>query len=805
MSVRVDDFTYLENAVDRFNDPEFDLLEVYFRVSRHGEKERWKAGDVRKFWSQWAREARDGKGPDLLNLYLHIPYCRQKCTFCHHYSHGRHTDADITAYVESLKAQMEYYAPLVQDIPVRNFSFGGGTPSLLTAGQLEDLLGKMNSLFEFLPEGERVTELNPASATEEKLDVLKAAGMNRISIGVQSLDTKVLEAVNREYQDEEKVKAVIRWVKERRFERGINVDLLAGLVADNPENFERTVRAIAAERPDNIFINALRPTDKYLNKHFNDSLSAFETYYKPFAEKAAPLIETAAKEAGYEAVHKASDREWIYVLPGSKQDYKDNVNVYYEHSTDNFSMLGIGSNAQSHVFGRCHYIQEIREGVFDPSEPLYQGQRFTVRDEMLKHIFTKLRYRAPISKGEFKNKFDRSLDEEFKESIENAKARGLIRAQNGSYRLTSFTGRDEFLTGLHFAGREAIARALGEDEKREPIPKDVKNLELNVGMACNNKCIFCISGEVENNMRMWMPREIAHRELLHFYTNGCRSVGFLGGEPSAYPHILDSVRYAKTLGYQRIAMCSNGMKYHEKEFTNSLLTAGVTRFTISIHSHLEEIEDDLTGVPGNFARKMKGLRYLKEMQKSGRLPDNVSLNPVLNTKTVPHMADYVEFFMNEGFDDIRFNYIWPQSRVIDDKSIIPQYKDSMKMILKVMLLNESKWKIHLTFGGLPPCMLRWGGKELSSQMTHYLSVKYLLELEDLPTQTSLQGKERFDWNTITGRKRNMLKVHKKACEECPYFHVCEGVWKTYTDMYGKSEIVPMKPHEALGGHREVPA
>lgn len=795
MTIRLDDFTYLENAVDRFNDPEFDLLEVYFRISRHGEKERWNAGQARKFWSAWAKDAKDAKGPDLLNLYLHIPYCQKKCTYCHHYSHGRHTGEDVAAYVESLKSQMDYYAPLLQGLPARNLSIGGGTPSILTEEQLRDLLGHMNKNFKFLPEGERVCEVNPASTTPEKLDILREAGINRVSVGVQSLDVKVLEAVNREYQDRGQVLSVIRWIKERGFERGVNVDLLAGLVADKPENFLETFRTVAAEQPENIFVNALRPTDKYLNKHFKDSLPAFESYYKPFAGKLAAPLEAAAGEAGYEAVHAAADREWIFVLPGAKQDYKDGVNIYYEHSTDNFSMLGLGSNAQSHVFGRCHYIQELREGAFEADTPLYQGLRFTVRDEMLKHVFTKFRYRAPLSKKEFEEKFGRSLDEEFREAIGNAAARGLIVPQNGAYLLKSSSGREEFLAGLYFAGREAVARALGEDEKRLPVPKEVKNLELNVGMACNNKCIFCISGEVENNMRMWMPWRTAQRELLHFYNHGCRSVGFLGGEPSAYPHILDSIRYAKTLGYRRIAMCSNGMKYHEKEFTDSLLNAGVTRFTISIHSHLEEIEDDLTGLPGNFARKMKGLRYLKKLKRAGRLPDNVSLNPVLNSKTVPHMVDYVEFFRSEGFDDIRFNYIWPQSRVENDKTMIPRYKDSMRTILKVMLLNESKWKMHVTFGGLPPCMLRWGGRELTSGMTHYLSVKYLLELEDLPTQTSLQGKERFDWNTITGRKRNMLKMHKKDCEACPYFHVCEGVWKTYTNMYGTDEIVPFKARE----------
>ena len=325
---------------------------------------------------------------------------------------------------------------------------------------------------------------------------------------------------------------------------------------------------------------------------------------------------------------------------------------------------------------------------------------------------------------------------------------------------------------------------------RAPVSSSEKNLELNVGMACNNRCVFCMSGDVASSERRWLPLERAKEELRHFYGKGCRSLGFLGGEPTAYPHLLECIGYARSLGYQRIALCSNGTKFSDPDFVRDVIDAGTTRFTVSIHSHTAEMENALTGLPGNFDRKLKGLRLLREYREKGRLPDNVSLNPVLNKKTLSDLEAYIEFFRGEGFDDIRFNYIWPQSRVRRDRDMIPRYREAMPEILRVILLNERRWKMHLTFGGIPICMLRWGKAKLSPKLAEHLGSRYLSESDDLPTQVSLQGRERFNWQD---RKKNMLKTHRKGCEKCRYAPVCEGVWKTYAELYDLDELVPVEP------------
>lgn len=315
--------------------------------------------------------------------------------------------------------------------------------------------------------------------------------------------------------------------------------------------------------------------------------------------------------------------------------------------------------------------------------------------------------------------------------------------------------------------------------------KNQKNLELNVGMACNNRCIFCISGDVKSSRRRWLALERAKEEIRVFYDAGCRSIGLLGGEPTAYPHLVDCVRYARFLGYARVAVCTNGTKLSEPAFADSLIAAGVTRFTLSFHSHMPALEDRLTGLPGNFERKLKGLRRLLEHKAAGRLPDNVSLNPVLNRKTYLHLKEYIEFFRGEGIDDIRFNFIWPQARVEKDRTMIPTYREAMKEIVRAVLLNESRWKMDLSFGGIPPCMLRWSGVAFSPKAHEHIVTRYFDEgLLDLPTQVSTNG-ERFDWQE---RKRDRLKTRGPSCSSCRYERRCEGIWKSYVELWGLDDV-----------------
>ncbi len=357
------------------------------------------------------------------------------------------------------------------------------------------------------------------------------------------------------------------------------------------------------------------------------------------------------------------------------------------------------------------------------------------------------------------------------------------------------------------------------NQPTNPDRDDRKNVEINIGKACNNRCVFCIDGLPKREDRSYMDFGQMQRELERWYADGYRSVGFLGGEPTTYPRIVDSVAYARQLGYSRIAIATNATKLRLRHFADAILDAGLTRITVSMHGHTADLEDRLTRVPGNFDKKVAALRYLKHKQDTeGALRDGLSVNIVLNGWNAPHLPKMMQFFYRRlGLRDLRVNYIRPEGYAEGDADLTPRYADITPVLVKAILLNEHHFKRTFTFGGVPMCVLP---KALRS--SEALLRKYMGEYRDLSTACSIRSgggdvmppeqvppgkargkhfpstvvaydaaeqRARFNWQD---RKREDLKDRPPPCRACRLGDVCEGVWKGYLDIWGHDELRPVR-------------
>ena len=332
----------------------------------------------------------------------------------------------------------------------------------------------------------------------------------------------------------------------------------------------------------------------------------------------------------------------------------------------------------------------------------------------------------------------------------------------------------------------------------KPIRDTRKTVEINIGKVCNNKCVFCLDGFPKGDENTFMPWEDMQRELKRWYNDGVLSLGFLGGEPTTYPHIIESVQLAKDLGYSRIVIATNANRLRHKKFTDKILEAGLSRVTISMHGHTAELEDKLTRVPGNFEKKCKAIRYLLDKRKEGYLKDGVSVNVVLNGWNAPHQLKMQKFFFDElGLDDLRYNFIRPEGFAEGSTDLTPNYDDVVPQMMKCVVLNEFHYKKTFTFGGVPMCKLP---KEFVTRES--MLRKYMGEYRDLSTYCSIktdgigfgveavdEGRGRFNWQE---RKRFDLKAHPPSCEQCAVASICEGVWKGYLDIYGPMGFDPLQ-------------
>lgn len=141
-----------------------------------------------------------------LGLYIHVPFCGKKCGYCDFYSQ-RYSRSDAEAYVQAVLRNISHYSD--PEITVETIYFGGGTPSLLTPDQITRIIGKIRNCFSIADDCEITLEANPSGLSPEKLHDLRNTGVNRLSIGVQSMIDSELETLGRSHSSQRAKKAVL--------------------------------------------------------------------------------------------------------------------------------------------------------------------------------------------------------------------------------------------------------------------------------------------------------------------------------------------------------------------------------------------------------------------------------------------------------------------------------------------------------------------------------------------------------------------------------------------------------------------
>lgn len=204
-------------------------------------------------------EAKQDLAPDEISLYVGIPFCPTRCAYCSFVSNSVERSFHLVEpYLEALLREVDSAAAMVRELglKIKSFYMGGGTPTTLTAEQMDRLLERLNERFDLADAVERTVEAGrPDTITEEKLAVLRKNGVDRISVNPQSMDDRVLAAIGRRHSGDD-IRAAIKLVTSAGFPH-VNMDLIAGLPEDTPESFRRTLDEVIGFGTDNITIHTL--------------------------------------------------------------------------------------------------------------------------------------------------------------------------------------------------------------------------------------------------------------------------------------------------------------------------------------------------------------------------------------------------------------------------------------------------------------------------------------------------------------------------------------------------------------------
>ena len=310
--------------------------------------------------------------------------------------------------------------------------------------------------------------------------------------------------------------------------------------------------------------------------------------------------------------------------------------------------------------------------------------------------------------------------------------------------------------------------------------RDRKHIEINIGLGCNCRCMFCLT----EGPRTFVPFAQIKAEALEYAQRGYNSVGFIGGEPTVHPDILELGKACSEFGYKKIHVVSNGIRFADADFLDHMLGAGFTRFSVSMHSHVAAVENELTGVKNAFDKKIQGLKNLSEQRSRGRFSDRIPINIVMNRRNLPSLEDTLLFFKELGFSEFRLLIIRPESRAFENfQDMVPamaEVRDRIRVVLRVAQHNG----LHVLMD-TPPLCLFYDIPRISKIIAQDHIDEIIHSDRDLV-------RERFSWEH---RRVTRGKVKGEKCGECIFDQVCEGVWRGYADKMGFDEFQPVRDRD----------
>lgn len=375
-----------------------------------------------------------------LELYIHIPFCVKKCDYCDFLSFPADNRTQ-RRYVDAVQKEIIYYGALYPDRKITTIFIGGGTPSWLDEEEIVRILHTVREAFAVEHDAEITIECNPGTATAHKLVRYREAGINRISIGLQSAHNEELALLGRIHTWEQFLKTY-DLARKAGFSN-INVDLMGALPGQTLETFSDTLKKVLALKPEHLSAYSLMIEEgtPFYERYREDEKhreAGEPTELLPDEEQeyaVTKLTQRVLMEAGY---------HWYEVSNFAKPGYECRHNIGYWKRAD---YLGIGIGAASLIDNvryanvrdleeyckECESLWEelnIRKTLCSSTEPV------TREEQMEEFMFLGLRMTEGVSRAEFEQHFGTTIEAVYGDVLRQLQKEGLLVKQEGRICLT---------------------------------------------------------------------------------------------------------------------------------------------------------------------------------------------------------------------------------------------------------------------------------------------------------------------------------------------------------------------------------
>jgi oxygen-independent coproporphyrinogen-3 oxidase len=365
--------------------------------------------------------------PQAAGIYVHLPFCRSKCDYCAFASYPL-AGHDLSGYLTALAREIDFYREQ-EWCRGRGFSslfLGGGTPTILEPRHLTELLARLRGAFNFRDDAEISVETNPNTITLKKLATLRVAGVNRLSIGIQSFDDKILRRIGRTHTAAEGVRAVA--LARQAGYTNLSLDLIYGLPGQTPAHFRNSLKQAVDLGPEHLSVYQLSLD---AGSRFAELAQAGQLDL-PDEESEAEMAEytvTDLDEAGYQRYEISN-----YARPG--RQCRHNL-IYWR----NLSYLGLGAGAVGCLSGlrlRNSAVPERYIAAWAAGQPAWiEAEALDRQGSFRETVIMGLRLIAGIELRDLRERFGLDPRLYYGRTLERLLARGLLELTATHLRLTA--------------------------------------------------------------------------------------------------------------------------------------------------------------------------------------------------------------------------------------------------------------------------------------------------------------------------------------------------------------------------------
>jgi oxygen-independent coproporphyrinogen III oxidase len=345
--------------------------------------------------------------PAPLGIYVHVPFCQKKCDYCYYLSFIGRPAQVIDRYVNKVAEELALYAErrAVAGRPVAFVYFGGGTPSMLTSGQVRQLTSGLKQALPWGGVPEVTFECAPRSVRADFLDTLREVGVTRISMGVQSFDDELLRLNGRVHLRADVLRAY-ELIQGAGFD-WVNLDLMCGLLGETEATWRDSVQRVIRLGPESVTIYQTEiPHNTQLCRDLKSGTLPAE------------LVSWSTKRARLEHAFDQLDRAGYSVVSAynAVRDPAKHEFQYQKHLWRGGDMLGLGV-ASFGYFGGVHYqnqvtLENYEEQLSEASFPVWRAFALNNRDRLVREFVLQLKF-GHVSTVEFQKKFGVNIIESF--------------------------------------------------------------------------------------------------------------------------------------------------------------------------------------------------------------------------------------------------------------------------------------------------------------------------------------------------------------------------------------------------------